>query len=262
MVKKSTPSCSFQWSDVSVEFFEFSSTEFAACLKLPSRDNYSKASYPKTQQRDQPRTSAQVAQRSCNQGRHNNDAFYLLDHANSLYFFLIAHCCFFSDALKKNLATCKCSKFDLQSELCPNGLSIRQNTSTEFAILYQGKLCSCFIIVSYFQRIQYGILIWGNAAKIHLQELSVRMNNILRSITFSSKYCKMTILYQKLNVFKLANIYGLELAKYMHQLHNNELSFSLFENVKLNEIHSHNTRQTQNAVYFNPRAKNLLKKSY
>ena len=27
-------------------------------------------------------------------------------------------------------------------------------------------------------RIQYGILIWGNAAKIHLRELFVRMNNI------------------------------------------------------------------------------------
>ena len=31
-------------------------------------------------------------------------------------------------------------------------------------------------------RIQYGILIWGNAAKIHLRELSVRMNNIIRTI--------------------------------------------------------------------------------
>ena len=112
-------------------------------------------------------------------------------------------------------------------------------------------------------RIQYGILIWGNAAKIHLRELSLRMNNIIRTITFSSKYCKMTILYQKLNIFKLADIYGLELAKYMHQLHNNKLPFSLYEDyVKLNKIHSHNTRQTQNAVHFRPRVKNLLEKSY
>ena len=65
-------------------------------------------------------------------------------------------------------------------------------------------------------RIQYGILIWGNAAKISLRELSVRMNNMIRTITFSSKYCKITILYQKLNVLKLVDIYGLELAKYMH----------------------------------------------
>ena len=59
-------------------------------------------------------------------------------------------------------------------------------------------------------------------------------------VTFSSKNCKMTILNQKLNVLKLADIYSLELAKYMHQLHNNKLPFSLFEDyVKLNEIHSH-----------------------
>ena len=98
---------------------------------------------------------------------------------------------------------------------------------------------------------------------VHLRELSNPMNNILLTITFSGKYCKMTILYQKLNVLKLADIYDLELAMHMHQLHNNKLLFSLCEDyVKLNEMHSHNTRQTQNAVYFKPRVKNLLEKTY
>ena len=41
----------FQWSNVLVDFFEFLSAEFAACLKPLSRDNYCKVSYPKTQQR-------------------------------------------------------------------------------------------------------------------------------------------------------------------------------------------------------------------
>ena len=71
----------------------------------------------------------------------------------------------------------------------------------------------------------------------------------------------MTILYQKLYILKLADMYDLELAKYMHQLHNNKLLFSLYEDyVKLNEIHSHNTRQTQNAVYFEPRVKKSIEK--
>ena len=71
----------------------------------------------------------------------------------------------------------------------------------------------------------------------------------------------MTILNQKLNVLKLADIYSLELAKYMHQLHNNKLPFSLYEDyVKLNEIHSHKTRQTQNAVHFKPRVKKSIGK--
>ena len=87
------------------------------------------------------------------------------------------------------------------------------------------------------------------------------MNNTIRTITFSSKYCKRTILYQKLNILKLANIYGLELTKYVHQLHSNKLPFSLYEDyVKLNEIHSHNTGQTQNAVYFKPRVRKSIGK--
>ena len=42
---------SFQWFNVSVDFFEFSSTELAACLKSPSRDNVCKAFYRRTYQR-------------------------------------------------------------------------------------------------------------------------------------------------------------------------------------------------------------------
>ena len=40
-------------NNVPVDFFEFFSTEFAACSKPPSRDNPRKASYLRTQQRDQ-----------------------------------------------------------------------------------------------------------------------------------------------------------------------------------------------------------------
>ena len=107
-------------------------------------------------------------------------------------------------------------------------------------------------------RIQYVILIWVKAVKILFRELSVRINNIIRTITFSSKYCKMTILYQKPNILKLADIYGLQLAKYMHQFHNNKLPFSLYEDyVTLNEIYSHSTRQTQNAECFKSRVKKI-----
>ena len=44
---------SFQQSNVAADFFEFLSTEFAASSKPPSRDNYRKTSYSRTQQRDQ-----------------------------------------------------------------------------------------------------------------------------------------------------------------------------------------------------------------
>ena len=36
-----------------MDFFEFLFTELAVCSKPPNIDNYRKASYPRTQQRDQ-----------------------------------------------------------------------------------------------------------------------------------------------------------------------------------------------------------------
>ena len=47
----------------------------------------------------------------------------------------------------------------------------------------------------------------------------------------------------------------------MHHLHNNKLPFSLYEDyLKLNAMHSHNTRQTLIALYFKPRVKKFIGK--
>ena len=44
----------------------------------------------------------------------------------------------------------------------------------------------------------------------------------------------------------------------MHQLYNNKLPFSSYEDyVEINAIHSHITGQTQKAVYFKPRVKQV-----
>ena len=50
-----------------------------------------------------------------------------------------------------------------------------------------------------YSRIQYGIVTWGAANKTVLQELNVKLNNIVRTITYSSKYCPMTCLYKLLS---------------------------------------------------------------
>ena len=50
-------------SSVPMDFFKFLSTEFAACSKPPSRDNHRKASYPRTQQRDQGADRTQIKRR-------------------------------------------------------------------------------------------------------------------------------------------------------------------------------------------------------
>ena len=56
-------------------------------------------------------------------------------------------------------------------------------------------------------RIQYGIVTWGTANKTVLQELNVKLNNIVRTITYSSKYCPVTCLNKLLKFLKLDDIY-------------------------------------------------------
>ena len=69
-----------------------------------------------------------------------------------------------------------------------------------------------------YSRIQYAIVTWGTANKMFMQELNVKLNNIVRTITYSSKYCPVTPLYKTLNFLKLEDIYQLELARFMYQL--------------------------------------------
>ena len=66
----------------------------------------------------------------------------------------------------------------------------------------------------------------------------------------------MTALYKKLNLLKFGDVYKLELAKFMYQLHHNRVPKSLTESfVKITDINTHKTRQAQNVVYFRPRVK-------
>ena len=76
-------------------------------------------------------------------------------------------------------------------------------------------------------RIQYGIVIWGTANKTLMQELNVKLNNKVRTIAYSSKYCPVAALYKTLNFFKLDDIYRLVLAKFMYQLYHKKFKTAL-----------------------------------
>ena len=71
--------------------------------------------------------------------------------------------------------------------------------------------------------LNYGIIVWGTATQNQLHEINVRMNNIVRTITWNKKFSHVTHLYKKLNYLKLNDIYYLELAKFMHKICNNKL---------------------------------------
>ena len=99
--------------------------------------------------------------------------------------------------------------------------------------------------------LNYGIIVWGTATQNQLHEINVRMNNIVRTITWNKKFSHVTYLYKKLNYLKLIDIYHLELAKFMHKICNNKLPL-LFQQrfIKIKLVHSHQTRKLTNLNYF------------
>ena len=129
-----------------------------------------------------------------------------------------------------------------------SGLSYRIRNFLDWntlCMLYYSLIYSC---------IQYGIVTWSTANKTLMQELNVKLNNIVCTIMYSSKYCPVTSLYKALNFLKLNDIYLLEPAKFMHQLHHKKFKTALNDCfVDIRKIHSHNTRTKDNLVYFKPR---------
>jgi len=51
-----------------------------------------------------------------------------------------------------------------------------------------------------YSRVQYGITIWGTAAKIKLLKIEVRLNNIVRTITWNKRFSHVIHLYRKLDL--------------------------------------------------------------
>ena len=82
-------------------------------------------------------------------------------------------------------------------------------------------------------------------------EIEVKMNNIVRTITWNKKFTHVSHLYQNLNLLKLNDIYKLELPKFMHKLYNNNLPI-VFQNrfAKIEKIHTYATRGANKSNYF------------
>ena len=119
-------------------------------------------------------------------------------------------------------------------------------------ILLTWKLCACYTSFIY-SRLQYGVIVWGTATKNYLREISVRLNYIIRTITRSNRYTSMTSLHKKLKFLKLHDVYNFELGKFMFQLCEGNVPKIFHDSfMKINQIHQHNTRSTEKAIYFLP----------
>ena len=93
-----------------------------------------------------------------------------------------------------------------------------------------------------YSRVQYGIILWGTATYSRQKETVLRLNNIVRIMTWSRKFDYVSILYKQLKLLKLEDIYKLKLSKFMHQLNCN-MTPKVFEKnfVKLESVHSYST---------------------
>ena len=102
-----------------------------------------------------------------------------------------------------------------------------------------------------YSRVQYGIILLGTATYTRQKEIVLRLNNIVRIMTWSRKFDHVSILYKQLKLLKLEDIYKLELSKFMHQLNCN-MTPKVFEKnfVKLESVQSYSTRQKTKNNYF------------
>ena len=76
-----------------------------------------------------------------------------------------------------------------------------------------------------YSRIKYEITAWATANKTSQEIIRVRLNKILRIILFRNLYTPTSQMYKELQVLKVEDIdlYQLGLAKFMYQLHHNQL---------------------------------------
>ena len=72
-----------------------------------------------------------------------------------------------------------------------------------------------------YSRVQYGIILWGTTTCTKQKEIVLRLNSIVRIMTWSRKFDHVSVLYKQLKLLKLEDIYKLELSKFMHQLNCN-----------------------------------------
>ena len=76
-----------------------------------------------------------------------------------------------------------------------------------------------------YSRLTYEITAWGTAAQNQLHEIEVKLNNIVRTLIWNTKFSHITKLYKKFDFLKLCDVCKLELAKFMHQLFKRKLSY-------------------------------------
>ena len=70
-----------------------------------------------------------------------------------------------------------------------------------------------------YSKLDYGIIVSETASKTSLRNLSIIVNKIIRSITYNSKFCKISKVYKQKKLLKTTETDELELGKLMYKIH-------------------------------------------
>jgi hypothetical protein len=96
-----------------------------------------------------------------------------------------------------------------------------------------------------YPHLTYGILLWGSTYTTHISKIVIMQKKIVRAISNVGYNANSHPLFVSLEIFKLNDIYMLEIAKFMHRYVNNNLPpalSNLFTHTS--NIHAHETRQS------------------
>ena len=108
-------------------------------------------------------------------------------------------------------------------------------------------LCYSFV----YSRLTYDITAWGTAAQNQLRKIEVKLNNIIRIMTWNKSFSHVSQLYKKLSFLKLHDVYKLDLAKFMQKLFKNKLpNLRNYNFTTKNKIHDYAIRKPSRSNYF------------
>ena len=95
--------------------------------------------------------------------------------------------------------------------------------------------------------IDYGITLWGSTLSTYVNKIIIMQKKSVRIIA-KAKYNEHTEpIFKELSIYKLEDIYKLNISKYMFALHNGTLPAALNNIITYNRsVHEHNTRNINN----------------
>ena len=149
--------------------------------------------------------------------------------------------------------------------------TLEAKLSRDVGILFKLKkiLPTLALVTLYFALIHpflsYGVILWGACNKLYSTKLSSLQNKASRAIGNAKWYTPVGPLYHKFNIFKLSDLYRLELGKFMHMFFSKSIPcffdgyFIEFKNANKHNARSCISRNLKLPLYCTNRTQESIK---